>query len=115
MKFDAPKANAGEFFGLLLGGFDDEARVWLNGKYLGSSGRKFSRPAVFDLTDAIDTQKQNVLAIQIARVSNLNENGTGGLVRPSFIFQGPRALPSSKPGDAEFRVLPGGELEKTIG
>jgi hypothetical protein len=111
VKFALPKEAAKQPIGLVLGGFDDEARVWLNGKALGSSGRKFSRPAVFDLTDAVKYDDENVLAIQIVRNSNLNENLTGGLMFPSFIFSGPRVVASTKPGEPEYRVLPGGEEE----
>src|SRR5690606_28391397 len=106
VKFTLPKNAANDGVGLYLGGFDDEAHIWLNDKPLGNSGRKFSRPAVFDLTDAVKRDGENVLAIKIVRISNLNENLTGGLMRPSFVFTGPRVVASTKPGDPEYRVLP---------
>jgi hypothetical protein len=109
--FTLPQTADKQPVGLVLGGFDDEARVWLNGKALGSSGRKFSRPAVFDLTDAVKYGGENVLAIQIIRNSQFNENLTGGLMAPSFLFTGPRVVASTKPSDPEYRVLPGGETE----
>jgi hypothetical protein len=111
VRFSLPKGTDRQGAGLYLGGFDDEARVWLNGKALGSSGRKFSRPAIFDVSSAINYEGENLLAIQIVRNSNLNENLTGGLLRPSFVFTGPPVVPSQKVGDPEYRVLPGGELE----
>ncbi len=79
---------AGEGLGLFLGGFDDEARVWLNGKFIGSSGRSFSHPAMYDLSDACQ-KGENVLTVAVVRNSLLNELGTGGLFRPSFLFSGP--------------------------
>lgn len=91
-RFRLPAAAAGKPLGLFLGGFDDEARVWLNGRPIGSSGRHFSRPAEFDLSDAVDPSGDNLLAIRIVRNATINEIGVGGLFRPSFLFSGPTAL-----------------------
>lgn len=74
---------------LFLGGFDDEARVWMNGKFIGSSGRQFSKSAVFDVSDTIQ-EGNNSVTIEVVRNSWLNELGTGGLLRPSFFFTGPQ-------------------------
>ena len=109
-KFTLPASTNGQNIGLFLGGFEDEARVWLNGEFLGGSGRRFSSPAEFDLTDAIKPGVENVLTIQIVRNSSANELGLGGILRPSFIFTGPK-LEKKAPGETELRrVLPGGEL-----
>ena len=92
--------------GLFLGGFEDEARVWINGQSIGA-GRGFSVPFVFDLTDGINYRGKNVLAIQVVRHSKANEIGLGGILRPSFIFTGPR-LESKAPSAVKLqRVLPG--------
>jgi len=104
-KFDATNKPVG----LFIGGFEDEARVYLNGSYIGSSGRGFSKPAVFDLTDEIRTG-DNLLAIQIVRNSAANEIGLGGLIRPSFLFTGPRLATKAPVQTETRRVLPGGEL-----
>lgn len=69
---------------LFLGGFDDRATVWLNGKLVGDSGRRFSAPATFDLPDA--AAGENLLVIRIVRDNPMNEIGIGGLVRQSFLF-----------------------------
>jgi hypothetical protein len=74
---------------LFLGGFNDEATVFVNGRRLASSGRRFSQPAVFDVTSALGAG-QNVLLIRIVRNQSLNEIGVGGLFRPAFLFTGPR-------------------------
>ena len=87
--FRLPQEARGKPVGLFLGGFDDEARVWMNGEEIGTSGRKFSRPAEFDLTAAIDQEGDNLLAIEIVRNVALNELGVGGLFRPSFLYTGP--------------------------
>jgi hypothetical protein len=107
--FQLPREAKRQPIGLFIGGVEDEARVWINGNLIGS-GRGFSRPFVFDLTDGIDYDGDNLLAIQVIRNSKANEIGLGGLLRPSFIFTGPR-LESKAPKPLELRrVLPGGEL-----
>lgn len=88
-RFKLPESLKGKPIGLFLGGFDDEARVWLNGRYIGSSGQVFSKPALFDLTEEAGFGKDNLLAIQVVK-GTVNELGTGGLIRPSFLFTGPR-------------------------
>lgn len=69
---------------LFLGGFDDRATVWLNGRLIGDSGRRFSVPVTFDLQGA--AAGENLLAIKIVRDHPNNEIGIGGLIRPSFLF-----------------------------
>jgi beta-galactosidase len=111
-RFTLPKDDAAnkQPIGLMLGSVDDEAKVWLNGKYCGASGKGFSTPEVFDLTDAI-TDGENVLAVEIVRNSAANELGTGGIFRPSFIFRGPKIEPTTTQ-PAEKPLLPGGEVAK---
>ena len=88
--FKMPKIDKSQSPGLFLGGFDDEARVWLNGVPIGASKIGFSKPAEFDLSRAIKPVGDNLLTIEIVRNSDTNELGTGGLLRPSFIFVGPK-------------------------
>lgn len=107
--FKLPAEQKGKSIGLFLGGFDDEARVWINGQLVGTSGRQFSKPAVYDLTDGIKYEGDNVVAIQIVRNSLANELGTGGLIRPSYIFTGPRLETRAPKVLEQKRVLPGGE------
>lgn len=108
--FDLPADAKGKPLGLFIGAVEDEARVWLNGELIGTSGRGFSKPFVFDLTDAARGGPDNVLAIQIVRNSKANEIGVGGIMRPSFLFTGPR-LEKKAPAVINLeRVLPGGEV-----
>lgn len=108
--FTLPADMKGKPIGLFIGGVDDEARVWINGVLIGRSGAKFSTPYVFDLTDGINYNGENVLAIEVVRNSAANELGTGGIIRPSFLFTGPR-LEMKAPKPLELRrILPGGEL-----
>ncbi|WP_114952870.1 DUF4838 domain-containing protein [Sphingosinicella terrae] len=91
--------------GLFLGGFDDQARVWLNGREIGDSGRQFSRPAIFDLAPAIRRGGENRLVIEISREDSVNEIGIGGLIRPSFLFVG--SIEADQPQVAEPLMSPG--------
>lgn len=110
IRFDAAKDVRGKGVGLFLGGMEDEARVWVNGKFIGTSGVRFSTPAQFDITDEVKPGESNLIAVQVVRNGNANEIGLGGLLRPSFVFTGPR-LPEKAPKQMEHRrVLPGGEL-----
>ena len=107
--FAVPAAAAGQPLGLFVGAVEDEARVWINGALVGTSGRGFSKPSVFDLTDGVKADGDNVLAIQVVRNSAANEIGLGGIIRPCFLFSGPR-LETKAPKPLELRrVLPGGE------
>jgi len=108
--FTLPKRVKGEPIGLFIGGVEDEARVWINGQVVGTSGRGFSVPFQFDLTDGIDYDGENVLAIQVIRNSAANEIGLGGIIRPCFLFAGPRLENKARKPLELRRVLPGGEL-----
>ncbi len=108
--FELPADVGDQPIGLFIGGVEDEARVWINGKPIGTSGRGFSLPFLFDLTDGIARKGKNLLAIQVLRNSKANEIGLGGIIRPCFVFTGPR-LEAAAPKTLELRrVLPGGEL-----
>ena len=108
--FRLPADADGQPIGLFIGGVEDTANVWINGQSIGTSGRRFSFPSVFDLTEGISYDGENVLAIQVVRQGKANEIGLGGILRPSFVFAGPR-LPRKAPKELELRrILPGGEL-----
>ncbi len=111
-EFALPTSVKDKPVGLFLGGFEDEARVWLNGRLIGTSGRRFSNPAVYDLTDEARPGATNLLAIMVVRNSAANEIGLGGLLRPSFVFSGEKIQPKAPGKTLELRqVLPGGDLE----
>jgi hypothetical protein len=107
-RFRLPEDARGKPLGLFLGSVDDTARAWLNGKPAGEA-TGFSVPMTFDLTDAAKADGENVLVVQVSRKSLATELGTGGILRPSFLFTGPRLEPKAAPGKEE-RVLPGGEV-----
>jgi len=106
--------------GLMLGGYQDEARVWVNGKLVGTSGETApgktpgATSAAFDLTEGIDYGGKNLVAIQVVRLGDATTNRTGGLLRPSFLFTGPRlAQKANKPLELR-RKLPNGEMGDLI-
>lgn len=108
--FELPADLKGQPIGLFVGSVEDQVSVWLNGKYVGASPRGFSVPFVFDLTEAAEPGKKNLLALKIRRISAANEIGLGGLIRPAFIFTGPRLEEKVPAAEPQRRVLPGGEL-----
>ncbi len=93
--------------GLFLGGADGVLRVWCNDEYVGSSHTSLGIPNVFDLTDHVRADGQNLVAIQLERVGNA-EHLSGGLMFPSFLFTGPRVEINVEDSHRPFRVLPGG-------
>ncbi len=97
--------------GLFIGGVEDSIKVWLNGQLIGGSGVRFSHPFVFDLTDHVRSEGKNTLVMKVARDSVANEIGLGGILRPSFLFTGPRLEKAAPEPPPEIRVLPGGERE----
>jgi hypothetical protein len=111
-RFDTPKLKDGEALGLMIGGVEDEARVWLNGKLVGGSGRRFSFPFPFDLSEHLSAPgRENLLAIQVIRNSKANEIGLGGIISPCFLFAGPK-LDKPAPQLPDIgRILPGGGVE----
>ena len=102
------RLNQDEGIGLLLGGFDNFATVYINGIKAGS-GSGFLKPAVLDVTDLVDKSgRENSLIIRVERKGN-PEAATGGLMYPSFFFLGPR-LPADEqnpPPESVEIVLPG--------
>ena len=107
VRFPAMKGPAG----LIIGGADSIARVYCNGKYVGE-GRGFARSMTFDLTDFLNKgDRENFLAIQVERPGN-SEVGTGGLIYQSYIFTGPRLKQQAPANREEYRLLPGGAIEK---
>lgn len=107
---EAARELKGKPIGLFAGGFEDEMRVWLNGQPIGTSGVRFSKPAEFDLTDAISADGENVLVMQVIRNSVANELGLGGILRPCYLFTGPKLETRAPKPMPDRRVLPGGEL-----
>lgn len=110
--FDLDPALKGKPVGLFLGGVDDEAKVFLNGHPIGSSGEAFSVPFVFDLTEHLSPDGKNLLAIQVVHNTGLNELGTGGILRPSFLFTGPRLQQQAPQPLKPRRLLPGGAVDE---
>ena len=106
--FDTPEDLKNQTLGLFIGGVEDQVDVWLNGQQVGSSPQAFSTPFTFDLSPALNRKGRNVLAMKVTRYSSINEIGLGGIIRPAFLFAGPRAeklTPSETPSG---RILPGG-------
>ena len=80
-----PKTASGGKILLWLGGVDELATVWVNGKRIGdSSGRAF-KPFEMDVTESARPGKENLVAVRV-RNAKLNELGTGGITAPVFFW-----------------------------
>ncbi len=101
-----------ESIGLFVGGVEDEVNVFINGEYVGFS-RGFPGSSVFDLSDGIRLEEENVLALQVVRRGKLNETGHGGIIRPSFLFAGPKRKEKAPNQNQVGRVLPGGLVDES--
>lgn len=106
--FTLPAGQAN--YGLFIGGVDNQVRVWCNGRFLGHARGGLTTPHVFDLTEAAEPGRENLLALQVIRVGNY-ELGTGGIMLPCFVFKGPRVERAIGENERPFRILPGGIVE----
>ena len=64
-EFRIPKSARGQHLTLTFEGINYQASVWLNGKLLGSIKGAFIRGA-FDITSAVNADKENVLAVKVS-------------------------------------------------
>ena len=81
---DISEKFAGKRVFLWFGGVDESARVWVNGKLVGTSPPSAFTPFEVDVTDAIQPGK-NVVTICVANLRT-NELGTGGITAPAFFY-----------------------------
>ncbi len=82
---EIPAKFAGKRIFLWVGGVDEKAKVFLNGKSIGISGGGAFVPFEVDATDAIQPGKQNTVAIRISNTT-VNELGTGGITAPVMFY-----------------------------
>ena len=106
VKIPDVKLADGEGIGLFLGGFDNNATVYVNGVKAGSA-RGFAKNAQFDVTDYLAKDgAENTVVICITRRGN-SESLTGGILFPGWFFAGPR-VPKSADAPDDFKIiLPG--------
>jgi hypothetical protein len=94
-----PANAAGKKSFLWFGGVDEKAQVWVNGKYIGSSGVGTFQPFELDATNALKPGEENLFVILITN-DKLNELGTGGIMGPVMIWspKDPNAKPQNGTG-----------------
>ena len=103
-----PKSEAA-WRGLFIGGVDTVVRVWVNGMFVGEGGPVSQRtPYVFDATEVVRPGGENLIAIEVERRGNF-EIGTGGILLPCFLFEGPEN-PGPSPAERPYEILPGGAI-----
>ena len=107
-RIDVP-ASAAAWRGLFVGGVDNFVKVWVNGVSVGEGGPISHRtPYVFDVTSALKPGESNLVTFLVERRGNY-EIGTGGILLPCFIFEGPKD-PGPAPDARPFEILPGGTI-----
>ena len=98
-KVTVPVAFAGRKLRFWMGGVDDTAKVWINGKELTLIERgsaPFGRPWEFDTADSVQVGKDNVVVVKITD-TYVHELGTFGINGPVMIW----AEPSERPAKAD--------------
>jgi hypothetical protein len=87
-RFDVPKKYGGRELRLWLGGIDDQAKAWINGKALPELSRgaaPIGRPWEFDASKAVRAAEPNVIVVKVSNRA-VNELGTGGITGPAMIY-----------------------------
>ena len=91
---DLPGRFDGRKVYLWFGGVDEKAKVWVNGKLLGTSSEPGPglpgaagtfKPFEFDATEALRFGGANTVAVKITN-EQVNEIGTGGIVSPVMFW-----------------------------
>jgi hypothetical protein len=70
---------------LWVGGIDEKAKVWVNGREIGISHRSALLPFELDATPAIRAGTRNVVAVRVLN-ERVNELGTGGITGPVMFY-----------------------------
>lgn len=81
---EIPKDFVGKRIFLWFGGVDESARVWVNGKMVGTSPSSAFTPFEVDVTEVLQPGK-NVVALCVANLRT-DELGTGGITAPAFFY-----------------------------
>jgi len=82
---DVPAEFRGKRIFLWVGGIDELAKVWLNGRCLGISPRGSFTPFEMDATEAVNPGGPNTVVICVSNAT-LNEVGTGGITGPVMLY-----------------------------
>jgi hypothetical protein len=82
---EIPAAWRGKRIFLWIGGIDELAKVWLNGRPLGISPKGSFTPFEMDATDAIRPGERNTVVVCVSNAV-LNELGTGGITGPVMLY-----------------------------
>lgn len=83
-KVTVPKSFAGKRVFLWFGGVDEAARVWVNGKLVGTSPSSAFTPFEVDATTAL-RPGENTVVVCVANLK-VNELGAGGITAPGFLY-----------------------------
>lgn len=99
--FDAPDAKTVHAF---FSSIDDTAHVYLNGEHLGTHTPGRFGPLDLDITAALKRDAKNTLIVAVDN-GGITELGSGGLMRPVFLYapHAPSESTDGAPGEAESK------------
>jgi hypothetical protein len=92
---EIPTDYEGKRIFLWVGGIDELAKVWVNGKTLGVSPKGSFTPFELDATEAVIPGCTNTVVICVSNMT-LNEVGTGGITGPVMFYE-PEGGKDAKP------------------
>ncbi len=93
-EFSIPQVWKNKKIMLWFGGVDEKAKVWVNGKYVGSTEEPGEGipgvpgafcPVDFDITSVVRFGKPNFIAVRVENFKS-NEIGTGGITAPVMLW-----------------------------
>ena len=85
---EVPARYRGRETRLWLGGIDDQAKAWINGKELPLLARgkaPTGTPWEFDATGVVEPGKSNVIVVKVSN-REIDEYGTGGITGPAMLW-----------------------------
>lgn len=85
---EVPTRYSGRAIRLWIGGIDDRAKAWINGRELplvSAGAAPTGRPWEFDASQTVAFGKPNVVVVKVSN-SQLDELGTGGITGPAMLW-----------------------------
>lgn len=80
-----PEKERGKRIFLWVGGVDELAKIWVNGREIGISPKGSFTPFEMDATEAVKAGESNTVVICVSNMT-LNEVGTGGITGPVMFY-----------------------------
>jgi len=104
-----PAAKKAKTIRIWIGGVDDTAHLYINGKKVDTYSGRYFTPVDADITSALRYDDVNVIVVAVDN-SGINELGTGGICRPVFLYEPKLEIQGEKEkGKKDDKPLFGGQ------